>query len=197
LQCEGSNAGVWTAGSELSPAVLEAFRRGEEEAVGAVYRRYGGPVYAVAMSVLGDHDLAGEAAQETFVRAWRAAPRYRSGDTLAPWLFTIARRVAIDMWRLRQRFAGQPPAEDAILSPPPDLDAVWEAYQVRAAVNRLPDEERVVVLLHHFKQLSHTEIAARLGIPVGTVKSRSYRAHRRLAEWLRPLYPWRAPARAA
>jgi RNA polymerase sigma-70 factor (ECF subfamily) len=72
-------------------------------------------------------------------------------------------------------------------TPPPQLEALWEAYQVRRAVDRLPPDEREVVRLQHFAQLTHVEIAQRLHIPLGTVKSRSHRAHRRLAHWLRPL----------
>jgi len=66
---------------------------------------------------------------------------------------------------------------------------LWEAHQVRLAVKRLPPNERDIVRLQHFAQLSHREIAVELGLPIGTVKSRSYRAHRRLAGWLRSLSP--------
>jgi RNA polymerase sigma-70 factor (ECF subfamily) len=62
---------------------------------------------------------------------------------------------------------------------------VWEVFEVRSALDRLPDEERQVVKLSHFDGLTHVEIAARLDIPVGTVKSRSYRAHKRLVEMLK------------
>jgi len=152
-----------------------------------VYARFAGPVYAAAHSVLRDHDLATEAVQETFVRAWRAAAKYDPRRGLAPWLYVMARRVAIDIYRSRRHLVDGPPAENAIVTLPPELDTIWEAYQVRAAVDRLPVEERTVVRLCHFEQLSHVEIAARLDIPIGIVKSRSHRAHRRLAAWLRPL----------
>jgi RNA polymerase sigma-70 factor, ECF subfamily len=171
----------------LEPALLDAFRRGEDEGIRAVYERYSGPVFVVVLGVLGDRDLAADATQETFVRAWRAAGRFEAGRELGPWLFTIARRVAIDIWRRRRHFSSQPIEDDAVVEPPPELESIWEAYQVRAAVDRLPADEREVVRLCHFAQLSHAETAARLGVPVGTVKSRSHRAHRRLAEWLRPL----------
>ena len=62
------------------------------------------------------------------------------------------------------------------------LEATWEAWQVRLALDQLPAEERQVVRLSWFDGLAHPEIADRLGVPVGTVKSRSHRAHRRLAE---------------
>jgi RNA polymerase sigma-70 factor (ECF subfamily) len=171
----------------IEPALVEAFCRGEDEGVRAVYERFSGPVFVVVLRVLGDRELAADAMQETFVRAWRAAGRFDPSRELGPWLFTIARRVAIDTWRSRRRISPQPIEDDAVVAPPPELDSIWEAYQVRAAVDRLPPDERDVVRLCHFAQLSHVEVAARLGVPVGTVKSRSHRAHRRLAEWLRPL----------
>jgi RNA polymerase sigma-70 factor (ECF subfamily) len=67
---------------------------------------------------------------------------------------------------------------------PPGLETAWEVFEVRAALDRLPDAERVVVQLSHLEGLTHVEIADRLGIPVGTVKSRSHRAHQRLATLL-------------
>jgi RNA polymerase sigma-70 factor (ECF subfamily) len=65
------------------------------------------------------------------------------------------------------------------------METAWEVFEVRSALDRLPDEERQVVRLSHFDGLTHVEIAAHLDIPVGTVKSRSHRAHQRLVEMLR------------
>ena len=76
------------------------------------------------------------------------------------------------------------------------LEATWEAWQVRLALDQLPDEEREVVRLSWFDGLAHPEIADRLGVPVGTVKSRSHRAHRRLAELLAYVRDVRDPAPA-
>ena len=67
---------------------------------------------------------------------------------------------------------------------PPSLESTWEAWEVRLAVDRLPDDEREVVRLAWFLGLSHPEIAEQLSVPIGTVKSRSHRAHRRLASLL-------------
>jgi RNA polymerase sigma-70 factor (ECF subfamily) len=173
-----------TTPPELPPQVLDQFRHGHADGVRAVYRRYSGSVFTVAMSVLHDAGYAADAVQETFVRAWRAAGRYDASQAMAPWLYTIARRVALDMWRARRRSVFAPPVGQVAV-PGPDLDAAWEAYHVRKAVNRLPRDERAVVWLQHFRQYSHAEIAVTLGIPIGTVKSRSHRAHGRLAGWLR------------
>ena len=149
----------------------------------AVYDRFGGPVFALSMSILGDHGLAADATQQTFIKAWRAASTYDSERSFAPWIYAIARRTAIDLYRQRSRLVVSDDVE--IVSFPPGLETVWEVFEVRSALDRLPDEERQVVKLSHFDGFTHVEIAARLDIPVGTVKSRSHRAHKRLVELLR------------
>jgi len=185
-----------TTTPELSPATLAAFCRGDEDGIRTVYQSHSGPVFAVAYSVLRDRELAADVVQETFLRAWRASATYDLGYDLAPWLYTIARRVAIDLWRRLRRTADHHPIQDGdVIALPPELDAMWEAHQVRHAVDRLPVEERAIVHMQHFDQLSHAEIAAQSGVPIGTVKSRSFRAHRRLAGWLSPLLADEDPAK--
>jgi RNA polymerase sigma-70 factor (ECF subfamily) len=166
--------------------VRARFRDGDGEAVRAVYRAYGRLVYAVAHRVLNDHGLCEEATQQTFVKAWRAAASVDPDRDLGPWLATIARRVAIDLYRreaLRRTDAIESVAPDdpALSSAPVAAEAVYELWEVRRAVSALPEEERDVVRLQHFEGLTHAQIAHRLGLPVGTIKSRSFRAHRRLA----------------
>jgi RNA polymerase sigma-70 factor (ECF subfamily) len=163
--------------------VLERFRLGDEAAVKAVYDRFGGPVFALSMSILGEHGLAADATQQTFIKAWRAASTYDAERSFSPWIYAIARRTAIDLYRKRSRFVVSDEVD--LVSFPPGLETVWEVFEVRSALDRLPDEERQVVKLSHFDGLTHVEIAARLDIPVGTVKSRSHRAHKRLVEMLR------------
>jgi RNA polymerase sigma-70 factor (ECF subfamily) len=163
--------------------VLERFRTGDEAAVKAVYDRFGGPVFAVAMSILGDRGLAADATQQTFIKAWRAASTYDPERSFGPWIYAIARRTAIDVYRKQARSFPTDDVDVAVF--PPGLETAWEVFEVRAALDRLPDDERQVVKLSHFDGMTHVQIAAELDIPVGTVKSRSFRAHRRLAEMLR------------
>jgi RNA polymerase sigma-70 factor (ECF subfamily) len=163
--------------------VLERFRAGDEAAVKAVYDRFGGPVYALAMRILGEHGLAADATQQTFIKAWRAASTYDPERSFGPWIYAIARRTAIDIYRKRSRLVVSDQIEVAVL--PPGLETAWEVFEVRSALDRLPDEERQVIKLSHFDGLTHVEIAAQLDIPVGTVKSRSHRAHQRLIAMLR------------
>lgn len=149
-----------------------------------VYERFGGAVYTVALSILGDPGRAADVVQSTFVNAWQAASRFNPDQELAPWLYTIARRQAIDIYRRDRRSRPVDAAEldDAIAAV--SLESTWEAWQVRVALDQLSEDERRVVKLAWFDGLAHTEIAEVLGVPVGTVKSRSHRAHRRLAELL-------------
>lgn len=163
-------------------AMLEQFRDGDALAVKAVYDEYGGPVYALSLSVLRDRDLAADATQQTFLKAWRASATYDPDREFRPWIYAIARRTAIDIYRKRKRIIPSDDVDGA--TTPPGLETTWEVFEVRAAVDKLPDSERVVVQLSHLEGLTHSEIAERLGIPIGTVKSRSHRAHQRLAALL-------------
>jgi RNA polymerase sigma-70 factor (ECF subfamily) len=133
--------------------VLERFRVGEESAVKAVYERYGGPVFALSVSVLADHGLAADATQQTFIKAWRAASTYDPERDFGPWIYAIARRTAIDIYRKQARITLSDDLEVATL--PPGLETVWEVFEVRGAVDQLPDEERLVVKLSHFDGYTH------------------------------------------
>jgi RNA polymerase sigma-70 factor (ECF subfamily) len=163
--------------------VLERFRLGDEAAVKAVYDRFGGPVFALSLSILGEHGLAADATQQTFIKAWRAASTYDPDRSFGPWIYAIARRTAIDLYRKRSRVLVSDQVDVAHF--PTGLETVWEVFEVRSALDRLPDEERQVVRMSHFEGLTHVEIAERLDIPVGTVKSRSHRAHQRLLAMLK------------
>jgi RNA polymerase sigma-70 factor (ECF subfamily) len=160
----------------------EAFRSGDVAALGAVYDRYSRAVWSVAMSVLSDRGLAEDATQETFLRAWRAAATYDPDRELAPWLFTIARRTAIDVHRREARpTQGGHGEEQDVVVQMPGIERAYQTWEVRTALEELPAEERTVVRMSHFDEMTHREIAEALDVPVGTVKSRSHRAHRRLA----------------
>jgi RNA polymerase sigma factor (sigma-70 family) len=170
----------------LEEGVAERFRDGDADAVRSVYREYGRLVYAVAHKVLGDRTLAEDATQQAFVQAWRAAASFDPTRELGPWLATIARRAAIDVHRREARRATQAlddvsPGHPGVVTLPPSAEQAFDVWEVRRAVDELPEEERQVVQLQHLDGLTHAEVAARLDVPVGTVKSRSFRAHKRLA----------------
>ena len=146
-------------------------------------------MYAVAFKVLGNRGLAEEATQQTFVKAWRAAQTFDERRELGPWLAAIARRVAIDVYRREAIRTTDPlesvaPGDPALVSTPPSVEAAYDVWEVREAVAQLPPEEQEIVRLQHLDGFTHAQIAERLGIAVGTVKSRSFRAHKRLAAML-------------
>jgi len=162
------------------------FRDGDTDAVQAVYREYGRLVYAVAHKVLGNKTLAEDATQQAFVQAWKAASSFDPSRDLGPWLATIARRAAIDVHRRESRRAAQAlddvaAGHPAVVTMPPSAEQAYDVWEVRRAIDELPPDEREVVRLQHLDGLTHAEVAERLDVPVGTVKSRSFRAHKRLA----------------
>ena len=165
------------------------FREGDAGAVRAVYGQYGRLVFAVSLRILNDRALAEESTQQTFLKAWRAADAVDPGRDLGPWLATIARRGAIDVYRREALRATDsiesvPASDPALAAVTESAESVHDAWAVREAVDALPDDERQVVRLQHFGGMTHAEIAEKLKLAVGTVKSRSFRAHRRLAQQL-------------
>jgi RNA polymerase sigma factor (sigma-70 family) len=141
-------------------------------------------VYAVAYRILGDVGLAEDAAQQTFVQAWRASRTYDPSRALGAWLTTIARRVAIDVYRRERRHRNSEnldAVDAALVTLPPSVEQIYDIWEVRQALQDLPVQDRELIRMQHYDELTHTEIAGELSIPLGTVKSRSFRAHRRLA----------------
>ena len=165
------------------------FPSGDEDVVRAVYERYGRAVHTIAVSVLHDQSAAADVVQSTFLNAWKAAARFTPDRELGPWLYSIARRQAIDVYRRNRRLEVTDSDTMDIVELPPSLERTWEAWEVRLALDKLPPDEREVVRLAWFEGLSHPEVAERVGVPVGTVKSRMHRAHGRLAKLLAHIAP--------
>ena len=170
----------------VDASLAERFRDRDPDAIREVYRQYGRLVYGVAYRALGNQSFAEEASQQTFLQAWRASATVDASRELGPWLCTIARRAAIDVYRREARRVHDDVTDvaadnPAVMAPPPNIEGISQSWEIRSAVDELPADEREVVRLQHFGGLTHQEIADQLTIPVGTVKSRSHRAHRRLA----------------
>ncbi len=163
--------------------MVARFVSGDPEAVRDLYRRYSRPMFSVALRSLGDRGLAEEAVQQSFLQAWRAAPRF---DPTAASPRGSSPSPAGSPSTVPAGTSPQPPdpARDQLAELPPGLEATWTTWRVRRALDTMPPDERTVVEATHFLGLTHEEAAMTLGIPVGTVKSRSHRAHRRLAELL-------------
>ena len=145
-----------------------------ERDVREAYSAHSGELYGFAMRSLGDSGLAEEAVQETFVRAWRAGERFDPElGSLRTWLFAILRNVVIDLGRAR---AARPRvAEEGSEQASSDqLDQALLAWQIEEGLRRIGEQHRVVLIETYYRGRPYAEVAAQLGVPEGTVKSRVY-----------------------
>jgi RNA polymerase sigma-70 factor (ECF subfamily) len=183
---------------ELDSQTLDGFRRGDPEAQRRVFERYADRVYSIALHYLrGDDAAARDAAQEAFVRMFRAAASFRRDSRLSTWLYRIAVNACIDELRRRRRvvlFGDLPVALHPAVAPAepgaPDAD-------VSSAISRLSPKLRMAVLLRYYEDLSYDEMAGVLGCTPGTVASRLSRAHAALARELAHLRPRQEAAHVA
>ncbi|MFN2586918.1 MAG: RNA polymerase sigma factor [Actinomycetota bacterium] len=169
---------------EPDPSVVGAARSGDLGAFEDLVRRYQGHVWRLSLHLLHDPDLASDATQEAFVRAYRFLPRYRGESKFSTWLFSIARNCALDEARRaarRRRIADRAEAEPA---PPPREPGA--AVEVREAVAALPLDLREPIVMIDMFGISYKEVATILGAPEGTIKSRVHRARELLVESLSP-----------
>jgi len=175
--------------SAVSPTdeeLLERVGRRDRDAFEVLYRRYSRSVLGLALRRLGDRGRAEDALQETFTSIWRAAGTYKpERGAAAPWLFAVARNSISDRGRARR----EPPAEapdEATDEAGPDerAEQSWLSFRVHTALQTLPDNERELIELEYWGGLSQSEIANLVGIPLGTVKTRTRSALARLADEL-------------
>ena len=161
---------------------------GDRNAFDQLYRRFARPVFGLALRRLGSRDRAEDATQETFASIWRAAATYRpERGPGKPWLYAIARNAIVNQTRVRS----EPPTEilDSASDEPGPLEraeSAWLSRRVHRAVEELPEHQRTLIRLAYWGQLSQSEIATQLGIPIGTIKTRTRAALARLAELLEP-----------
>ena len=165
----------------------QRFRDGQPDAMDELHARFSRPLLTVARRHLSDPALAADAVQQTLLQAWRGAAGFDPDRELGPWLFQICRRVCIDMLRRRREPTasvdghGQHPS---LAVDGPSLDDTWRAVQVRRAIDGLPPDTRTIVRLIYLDGWTLPQTAELLGVPLGTVKSRSFRAHRQLTTLL-------------
>src|SRR5436305_3514681 len=156
---------------------------GDRGALEVLYRRYARPVFGLALRRLGDRGRAEDAVQETFASVWRAARSYKpERGPGGPWLYAVARNAIIDRGRARTEPAVEPPDEASSEAGPPErAEASWTAWRIHRALEELSPNERTVIELAYWSGLSQSEVAEYLGIPLGTVKTRTRAALARLA----------------
>jgi RNA polymerase sigma-70 factor (ECF subfamily) len=144
-----------------------------ERDVREAYSAHSGELYGFALRSLGDAGLAEEAVQETFVRAWRAGDRFDPQiGSLRTWLFAILRNVVIDLGRAR---ASRPRVAEGGIEPSVEpLEQALLSWQIEEAMRRIGEDHRHVLVETHYRGRPYAEVAAELGVPEGTVKSRVY-----------------------
>lgn len=151
--------------------VHQAFAAGDDRALKEAYDRWGALVHSLALRSLGNPADAGDATQAVFVSAWRSRGRYDPSRPLAAWLTRIAQRRVVDMHRSRAR---HPEPVEQLPETVADEQAIEQAATrmlLADALAELPRERREVIHLAIVEQHTHAEVAARTGLPVGTVKS--------------------------
>jgi RNA polymerase sigma-70 factor (ECF subfamily) len=159
----------------------------DESGIRAAYSAHAGEMFGFAVRSLNDRGLAEEAVQEAFVRAWRFGERFDPElGTVRTWLFAILRHVVIDIARRRTIWPLPVPDEaiqravDGVASQEDQLEQALLAWQIEEALRRIGEDHRTAVLETYFRGRPYAEVAAELGIPEGTVKSRVYYALRAL-----------------
>jgi len=167
-----SGADSQTATADL--VLVSGIRSRNESAMSQLYDRHSAIVYCVALRVLGDTGAAEDVLQDVFIQLWRNPGLFDSGrGNLGTWLSVIARNRAIDVLRKRRP---ESELDDVVVSVEPDLAGDAERSRamekVRAALVVMPSSQRSALEMAYFEGLTHSEIAAKTGEPLGTIKTR-------------------------
>ena len=158
-------------------ALVALVARGDEDALAELYDRVGRVAYGLALRVLRDERHAEDAVQEAFLQVWRSAATFRAERAKAStWILTLVHRRAVDLVRREERRQADPLTDDspAGVAPEETEEAAWlrfERERVQAALKQLPDVQREALELAYYGGFSQSELAERLGVPLGTIKS--------------------------
>jgi RNA polymerase sigma factor (sigma-70 family) len=176
--------------AHLSDEALVALAaRSEQSALAERYDRYGRPAYGLAVRVLRDEALAEDAVQEAFLALWRTAARFvPERGKASTWILTLVHRRAVDLVRREERRRADP--LESVAEPAGGAAADEEAWlrlqreRVQGALQQLPDQQREALELAYYGGFTQSELAERLGQPLGTIKSRMFMGLSRLRELL-------------
>ncbi|HUR14397.1 MAG TPA: sigma-70 family RNA polymerase sigma factor [Mycobacteriales bacterium] len=168
-------------------ALLARVSEGDETAIEALYARYGGPCYGLARRILDDAQLAEDVVQQVFLALWQGSGYDSSRGAVSTWLLSVTHHKAVDAVRRESRRRTRAASEQVLLEtaaagPGPDEEAwrLLRAERTRDALRGLPAEQREVLLLAYYGGYTQREIAEMTGLPLGTVKSRTLVAMRKL-----------------
>jgi RNA polymerase sigma-70 factor (ECF subfamily) len=175
--------------AHLSDEALVALAaRSEQSALAELYDRYGRPAYGLALRVLRDESLAEDAVQDAFLTVWRTAARFvPEKGKASTWILTLVHRRAVDVVRREQRRRADSLEHEPQLGAGGADEEAWLRLQrerVQAALKQLPDQQREALELAYYGGFTQSELAERLGQPIGTIKSRMFNGLTRLRELL-------------
>jgi RNA polymerase sigma-70 factor (ECF subfamily) len=191
-------------GRSAEEGLVERCRGGDRTAFDELVRRYQDRIFNLTLRLCGNHDDAAELTQEVFLKAWGSIGRFGSQARFYTWIYRIAVNLAIDLRRRQNRRPerplptqtrrgqgdSRPAAGDLLISGAPGPDARLSESELAAIAAKklaaLEIEQRMVIVLRDVEGLDYEQIADILGVPVGTVKSRLYRARMALRESLKP-----------
>jgi RNA polymerase sigma-70 factor (ECF subfamily) len=171
-------------------ALLALVAHDDEDALAALYDRYGRVAYGLALRIVRDPALAEDAVQEAFLTVWRTAGSFRSDRAKAStWILTLVHRRTVDLVRREERRRAAPlegNEEPDAYAPATDEEVERSDRRriVQEAMRRLPDEQREALELAYYGGLTQSELAERLAVPLGTIKSRMFAGLRRLRDLL-------------
>jgi RNA polymerase sigma-70 factor (ECF subfamily) len=185
-RAETATIALVSAGEVSDGELIRRIGDGDGSAFELLYQRYARSVFGLALRRLGDRGRAEDAVQETFASIWRSARSYKpERGPGAPWLYTVARNAIVDRLRQRTEPATQVPDSPTADPGPEDrAETDWVAWRVHRALEELPDSERRVIELAYWGEMSQSEVSEFLGIPLGTVKTRTRSGLSRLADLL-------------
>lgn len=176
----GTSVAASADSRRVDKAILERIARGDGSALAELYDRHARLVFSIALRILQQQADAEDVVQEVFAQVWTQAGRYDAGrGAVAAWLLVLARSRAIDRLRAR-RARPESAAEPDVAEGVPDLAArqdlelltAEQVARLRRALRQLPEAQRVALELAYYEGLTHTEVAAHLNEPLGTVKTR-------------------------
>jgi RNA polymerase sigma-70 factor (ECF subfamily) len=173
-------------------ALVALIARGDETALAELYERIGRIAYGLAVRILRDERLAEDAVQEGFLTVWRTAVSFTAERAKAStWVLTLVHRRAVDLVRREERRRAEPLGDDEPGAAAGQAEGVeevawlrFERDRVQAALRELPDVQREAIELAYYGGFSQSELAERLGVPLGTIKSRMFAGLARLRELL-------------
>ena len=169
-------------------ALVALVARSDEVAFAELYDRFGRVAYGLARRILRDDALAEDAVQEGFLAAWRSAPRFVPERAKAStWVLTLVHRRAVDLVRREERRRAESLEERKEAAGAATDEAVWLRYErerVQKALRTLPDQQREALELAYYGGFTQSELAERLGQPIGTIKSRMFTGLSRLRDLL-------------